>query len=281
MVDVGNAELCAETFGDAGNPAVLLLAGAASSMDWWEPEFCTRLAGGGRYVVRYDHRDTGRSTTWPAGEPGYSADDLATDPLRLLDGLGVPRAHLVGVSMGGGIAQDLAAHHPDRVLTLTLIATSAAGERSEATRLPPPEPRIRELFASPPPPPDWRDHDAVVEHLVESQRPYAGSLGFDEERVRRIARSVVDRTRDLEASATNNWLAVETESTPFRMADLAVPTLVLHGTDDPLFPLAHGRALAAAIPGARLVELNGMGHEVPPPAVWDVVVREILRHTAP
>lgn len=278
MVDPDGVELCLETFGDPADPAVLLIGGATASMDCWEPEFCIRLADGGRFVVRYDHRDTGRSTASPAGRPGYSFQDLATDPLRILDALGIARAHLVGVSMGGGIAQYLAAHHPERVRTITLIATSAAGERATAAALPPPEPRVQKLFENPPPPPAWADRGAVVDHLVEGERPFAGLLGFEEERVRWIAGVVVDRTRDLEASATNHWI-LGGEPEPFRLADLAVPTLVLHGTDDPFFPFEHGRALADGIPGARLVALEGMGHEVPPPELWYVVVREILRHT--
>jgi len=281
-VDAGGVELCLETFGDPRDPAVLLIGGATASMDWWEPEFCARLAGGGRFVLRYDHRDTGRSAASPVGEPTYTGEDLDADPLRLLDALGIERAHLVGVSMGGGIAQSLAARHPDRVRTITVIATSAAGERNTTDPLPPPEARVREWFDDPPPAPAWDDRKAVVEYLVEGERPFAGALGFDEERVRRIAEIVVDRARNLEASVTNHWLVAEADDAdPFRLADISVPTLVLHGTDDPCFPLEHGRALADGIPGARLVELPGMGHEVPPPALWDVVVPEILRHTAP
>jgi pimeloyl-ACP methyl ester carboxylesterase len=279
MVEAEGVELCVETFGDPADPAVLLISGAAASMDWWEPEFCLRLADGGRFVVRYDHRDTGGSTASPAGSPGYSSRDLATDPLRILDALGIARAHLVGVSMGGGIAQFLAAHHAERVLTITLIATSAAGERETSTALPPPEPRVRQLFENPPPAPAWADRGAVIDHLVGGERAFAGSLGCDEQRVRRIAGVVVDRTRNVEASVTNHWLVVDGDAAPFRLADIAVPTLVLHGTDDPFFPFEHGRALAGGIPGARLVALEGMGHQVPPPALWDVVVPEIVRHT--
>jgi pimeloyl-ACP methyl ester carboxylesterase len=282
IVDAGDVELCVETFGQDGDPAVLLISGAAASMDWWEPELCTLLADGGRFVVRYDHRDTGGSTASPAGEPTYTGEDLQADVLHLLDALGIRRAHLVGVSMGGGIAQALAAHHPERLLTLSVIATTAAGERDTADPLPPPEPRARAFFDDPPPPPAWDDERAVVDYLVEVARPFAGSLGFDEDRARRIAGVVVARTGDIEASSTNHWLIAEEPASapPFRLADIAAPTLVLHGTDDPVFPIEHGRALAAAIPGARLVELPGMGHEVPPAALWDVVVRELLRHTA-
>ena len=282
MVDAGGVELCLETFGEVSDPAVLLIGGSTASMDWWEPAFCRRLADGGRFVVRYDHRDTGQSTASPAGRPTYSGADLETDPLRILDALGIERAHLVGISMGGGIAQSLAARHADRLLSIALIATGAAGERPTADPLPPPEPRVQQLFANPAPLPDPDDREALIEYLVAGERACAGSLGFDEERVRRIAGIVVDRTRDIAASTTNHWVLVDEpdESPPFRLADITVPTLVLHGTDDPFFPLPHGQALVDAIPGARLVALEGMGHQVPPPALWDVVVPEILRHTA-
>lgn len=272
-------QLCVEPFGDAADPALLLISGAAASMDWWDAAFCERLAAGGRYVVRYDHRDTGRSTASPAGAPTYSGDDLATDPLAILDALGVARAHLAGLSMGGGIAQQLAAHHPARLLSLTLISTSPAGERRDQSDLPPPASRVAATFADPPSEPDWGDRDAVVDYLVEGERPFAGSLGFDEEWVRRVARIVVDRSRDIAASVTNHLLLAGESEHPFRLADIGVRTLVLHGTDDPLFPLAHGEALAAEIPGAAFLPLEGMGHQVPPPELWDVVVPAIVGHT--
>jgi pimeloyl-ACP methyl ester carboxylesterase len=267
-----------ETFGDRDAPAVLLISGLSASMDWWDAEFCERLAATGRHVVRYDHRDTGRSESSPPGRPAYTADDLVTDPLRVLDAVGAERAHLVGVSAGGGIAQRLAALHPERVLSITLIATTAEGDRADTSPLPPPQPRITALFDDPPPDPPWDDRAAVIEHLVEGERPYAGSLGFDEERVRRVATAAVDRTRDVAAGLANHW-AVEGSPESFRLADVRVPTLVLHGTADPVFPFPHGEALAAAIPGAALVPLEGMGHEVPPPGLWDVVVPAIARHT--
>jgi pimeloyl-ACP methyl ester carboxylesterase len=182
--------------------------------------------------------------------------------------------------MGGGIAQQLAAHHPDRLLSLTLISTSPAGERRDKRDLPPPAPRAAAAFADPPSEPGWDDRDAVVDYLVESERPFAGSLGFDEERVRRVARVVVDRSRDIAASVTNHLLLAGESEHPFRLADIGVRTLVLHGTDDPMFPLAHGEALAAEIPDATLVPLEGMGHQVPPPVLWDVVVPALLAHTA-
>ena len=124
--NINDVELCLDTFGDPGDPAILLIHGAAASMDRWESPFCERLAAAGRYVIRYDHRDTGGSTTYPPGEPGYTGDDLLADLLGILDHLGVERAHLVGISMGGALAQQLAVDHPERMLSLTLMSTSPA-----------------------------------------------------------------------------------------------------------------------------------------------------------
>jgi pimeloyl-ACP methyl ester carboxylesterase len=121
VVRANGVDLWVETFGDPDDQAILLIMGLAASMDWWEDEFCQRLAAGGRFVVRYDHRDTGRSTSYPAGAPPYTGHDLTADAVGLLDVLGRPRAHLVGMSAGGGIAQEIAVDHPDRVASLTLI----------------------------------------------------------------------------------------------------------------------------------------------------------------
>ena len=269
-VRANRVDLCAETFGEPADPAVLLIAGGASSMDWWDDEFCRRLAAGGRLVIRYDHRDTGRSTSFPAGEPPYSGADLAADPLGLLDALGVGRAHIVGLSMGGGIAQRIAIEHGDRVATLTLMSTSP-GDVDE----PPSEPQAPE----PAPETDWSDREAAVDGLMRDVRSAAGSVTIDEARLRRLAERVVDRTRDMAASQVNHWAADSGPEAEGGLDAVTAPTLVLHGTEDPLFSLAHGRALAERIAGARLVPLEGLGHEHPPPALWDVVVAEILRHT--
>jgi pimeloyl-ACP methyl ester carboxylesterase len=282
FIDVGDARLCVDAIGEPADPAVLLISGATASMDWWPPELCKRLAAAGRHVIRYDHRDTGESTASPLGHPSYTGADLTADPLRVLDGLGVRQAHLVGVSMGGGIAQDIAVQQPDRVLSLTLIATSAAFDRADPTPLPPPEPRLAELGEDDDAVADWSESEAVVERMVEVHRAYAGSLGLDEERVRSTCRQVVARTQHVRASVTNHWLVVGAEADSGQshtMAEITAPTLVLHGSDDPLFPVEHGRALAAEIRGARLIELEGMGHEVPPSALWDVVVPAIVAHT--
>ena len=277
MVRANGVDLCVETFGDPEAPAILLISGAAASMDWWDAEFCRGLAAGGRFVIRYDHRDTGRSVSYPPGAPGYTGPDLVGDAVGLIDALAGGRAHVVGLSMGGGIAQYLAVEHPDRVATLTLMSTSPG----PADDLPPMADRLEAAFADPAPEPDWTDRDAVVEHLVDGERPFAGPDSFDEAYAREVARRVVDRTVDPESSAKNHWLVEGGQDTRPRLGEVTAPTLVIHGTEDPFFPPGHAVALAREIAGAELLLLDGVGHQAPPRSTWDIVVPAILRHTAP
>jgi pimeloyl-ACP methyl ester carboxylesterase len=279
MVQVGDVELSVESFGDPGQPTLLLVSGAAASMDWWDTELCTRLADGGRHVVRYDHRDTGQSTTGTPGRPSYGGWQLGRDCACLIEALGVGPVHLVGVSMGGGIAQMIALRHPELVAGLALLSTSAVG--GVDADLPGPTSAVSALFASPPPEPDWTDADSYADWAVAGARPYAGTLPFDEPRVRATAAVVHARSHD-PAAAGNHWLAVGGDSDDEEQLDarlITAPTLVVHGADDPLVPLPHGEALAAAIPGASLLVLPGVGHEVPPPPAWDRLVPSLLRHT--
>jgi pimeloyl-ACP methyl ester carboxylesterase len=277
MVRVNGVELCVESFGDSQEPAILLIGGAAMSMDWWEDEFCSRLAAEGRFVVRYDHRDTGASVSSPPGKPDYTGADLFTDAFGVIDTVADGRAHVVGLSMGGGIAQYIAMRHPERIATLTLMSTTPGHDG-----LPPVDERLQAVFADPPPDPDWTDHDAVLEHLVDGQRPFAGRDSFDEAAVRVVARRVVERTVDMESSTKNNWLVLgdDVGESP-GLATVTAPTLVIHGTDDPLFPPGHADALVSEIADAELLLLDGVGHQVPPRSTWDVVVPAIVRHTAP
>jgi pimeloyl-ACP methyl ester carboxylesterase len=279
LLGVGDVELCAEDFGDPREPTILLVAGAAAAMDWWDVELCSRITEGGRHVVRYDHRDTGESTTVEPGKPSYGGSRLDHDCRGLIEALDAGPVHLVGVSMGGGIAQSVTLRRPDLVRSLTLIATSAVG--GVEAELPGPSEALNEAFAHPPPDPDWTDAEAYADWVVAGNRPYVGSLGLDEDRFRSVARAIHARSHDV-AAANNHWIAIEAggedgaDDPPLDVRRITAPTLVLHGTDDPLFPLPHGQALAEAVPDATFVEIPGMGHEHPPPPTWDVVVPAIL-----
>lgn len=275
-----DAEIAFETIGDRADPALLLIGAATWSRDWWDDELCRRLADRGRLVVRYDHRDTGRSTSYPPGSPGYDSTDLTADAVAVLDALGLDRAHVVGLSMGGGIAQRLALEHPDRPTTLTLISTSPIDPTIEA--LPGMDADILATFTVESPEPDWTDRDAVVTWIVENERPFAGPGSFDEARLRAVAERAFDRTETMASSMSNHFVVADDRPpADLSLARLAgIPTLVLHGTADPMFPPAHGRALAAAIPDAQLVELDDVGHQLPPERTWDVVVDALIEHTA-
>jgi pimeloyl-ACP methyl ester carboxylesterase len=275
MMAVNGADLCVDTFGDAGDPALLLIGGAASSMDWWDPEFCERLAAGRRFVVRYDQRDTGRSTTYPPGEAPYAIADLAADAAGVLDVLGRRRAHLAGMSLGAVLALRLAADHPHRVDSLALLSASPGGPG-----LPPMSDALEAYFDTDPWPPDWSDRAAIVEYLVGVERAFEAPECFDEPGVRRLAKRLVDRASDIGAGMTN-WSRIETgEPIRARLADVRAPALVVHGTADPVYPYGHAETLARELPDARLLPLDGVGHQMPPPPVWPTVVAALLRHTS-
>lgn len=278
-VELAGVELCTESFGDPQAPPLLLLHGAAASMDGWPPGLCEALVAEGWHVVRYDHRDTGRSSTWPAGEPGYRGRALTDDALALTRALvaeaGAP-AVLVGLSMGGGIAQEIALRHGELVAGLVLVATTAVGGVED--ELPGPSPELATWFESPPPPPDPGDPDAVVAAMVAAEHAFAGP-DFDAEAAERAARATVARAHD-PAAADNHWVVLGDDDPapgedPLDVRALRLPTLVVHGAEDPLFPLPHGEALAAAIPQARLLVLEQMGHEVPPARHWPRFVQAI------
>ena len=280
-MSVNGVDLCVDAIGDRRDPAILLISGAGVAMDWWEDEFCHRLAAGGRFVIRYDGRDTGQSVTYPAGDPRYTVTDLAADAVGVLDALGLPGAHLVGISMGGALAQRVAVDHPDRVNSLVLISTSPAGPGGPNNPdLPPMSEELQAYVAAPPTPLDWSDRAAVVDHLVDSQRRFAAPEYFDEDYVRQLAERIVDRSTDMAASLTNHWLIDGGEPVRPRLAEVSASALVIHGTADPLFPYPHAEALAREISHAELLALAGVGHQMPPRAVWDTVIPPILRHTS-
>jgi pimeloyl-ACP methyl ester carboxylesterase len=276
IVPANGVEVCVQTFGPTDAVPVLLIGGAACSMLYWDDEFCAQLAAGPRFVLRYDHRDTGRSTTCPPGEPNYTISDLRDDLIGVLDAFAIERAHLVGLSMGGGLAQLAALEHPGRVASLTLIATSPAGP-SEAGDLPSMSEEVQAEFGALTEP-DWSDHAAVIEWLAtQEQLCAARSVPFDLAGMRATMARVLDRAIDIRSMA-NHFSILGGDAPRNGLAEIGAPTLVLHGDEDPLFPPAHGAALAAEIPGARLVRLPRMGHEWPRRA-WVEALPAILRHT--
>jgi pimeloyl-ACP methyl ester carboxylesterase len=274
-VQANGVELCTEALGDPAHSPILLIMGLGSSMLWWEAGFCRLLAGGGRYVIRYDHRDTGRSVTYAPGRPGYTGSDLVADAAGILDAYAIPDAHVVGVSAGGAMAQLLALDFPKRVRSLVLISTSPAlpGER----RLPPPSEAFTRFAARARP--DWSHIGAAIEYLVDYTRVLAGDQRpFDEAAARDLVRRDAERARDFAALQNHSSIA-DDDCAHDPLSSIAVPVLVVHGTADPMFPPAHGQALAWEIPTARLVSLEGAGHGVER-ADWQVLVRAILDHTA-
>jgi pimeloyl-ACP methyl ester carboxylesterase len=212
--------------------------------------------------------------TYEPGRPGYGGPDLVADAVRVLDAYGIAVAHVVGLSMGGALTQLLALDFPDRVASLVLIGTSPAGAADD---LPPAADAYRAYMATVGEV-DWSDPASVAGHIVAEWRALAGRRPFDEAAVRALADRDVARA-ERPASAQNHALLSGGGPWRHRLGSLAAPTLVVHGTADPLFPIGHGEALAAEIPGARLLRLEGAGHGLERPD-WDTVADAILAHTA-
>jgi pimeloyl-ACP methyl ester carboxylesterase len=275
MVETNGVELCTEPFGDPANSPLLLIMGAGASMLWWEDGFCQLLADGGRFVIRYDHRDTGRSVTYEPGRPGYTGADLVADARGVLDAHRIAVADLVGVSAGGAIAQLVALANPDRVSSLVLISTSPAlpGDRE----LPPPTAEFGRFVSTATV--DWSDAESVIEYLVGYARVLAGGRRpFAEAPMRSLVRHDVERARDV-AAVQNHDMLPEGKAVIATLSSIAAPTLVIHGTADPMFPIEHGQALAREIPAARLLALEGAGHGIDR-ADWTTIADAILAHTA-
>ncbi len=247
---LNDVELCVETYGDPSDPSVLLIAGMSASMLWWPGEVCEAIASSGFFVIRYDHRDTGRSTSFPRGRPGYSTNDLATDALGICDSLGIRSTHVVGHSMGSMIATILAVDYSDRLRSVTLM-----GATTGAPNLPPGTGRSPDL------PDDLESRRAVIDYLLEDTRSCDGlSPRFDEDRIRRFVTSDVDRADDIAATILNHPAMEFTRPRRGDIGAVSIPALVVHGEMDSIFPLAHGEAVARAIPGAAFVMLPGAGH---------------------
>ncbi len=273
---VGDVELAYETFGDPADVPLLLISGLATQMLGWADDFCALLAEQGHFVVRFDNRDVGLSTHLNDAPPvdlaglvkgdmssaSYNLSDMARDTVGLLDALELDSAHIVGASMGGTIAQTMAIEHPERVRTLISVM-STTGDPAVGQ---PTEEALGALLAPRP-----KDRDGAIERVVANYR-VTGSPGYelDEPALRERAGKAFDRAND-PAGVLRQLAAVwaSGDRTP-KLRELRVPTLVLHGREDPLATLSGGTATAEAIPGSELVVFDGMGHDLPRPLWPDI-----------
>ena len=283
-VNVNGVQLEYETFGKRENPALLLIMGLGAQMIFWEDDFCRALADRGFFVIRFDNRDCGLSThLHDAGTPdvgaamvaamtggeiksAYRLSEMAADSVGLLDILGIARAHIVGASMGGMIAQTVAIEHPERVITLTSIMSTTG-----SPEVPPARPEAMAVLLTPPP----ADRSGFIDHMVKSFR-IIGSRGFDFDEASfrdRIGRAY-DRCYDPPGVSRQLVAVLASGNRKERLRSVRVPTLVIHGKDDPLVPVEGGIDTAKAIPGARLLEVEGMGHDLPRGA-WPQIIDAI------
>lgn len=283
---VADVEIAYECFGDPADPPLLLVMGLATQMLGWDERFCARLAGHGFHVIRFDNRDVGLSTHLAeagvpdlgallsggpsAAPPPYTLLDMARDVDGLLGALGLESAHVVGASMGGMIAQQLAIGHAHRVRSLTSIMSTPSRDVGAAR----PE-AMAALFLPPP-----TDADTAAERALDVYR-VIGSPGYplDEARLADVARQSFARGHDAAGVARQFAAIVVSPDRAPGLRALDVPTLVIHGEDDPLVQVDGGRATADAVPGARLVVVPGMGHNLPEP-LWPQLVDEIVAHAS-
>ena len=273
---VNGVALCTETCGDTTDPAVLLVMGAMASAVWWPEDFCRQLAERGRFVVRYDHRDTGKSTSYRLGMATYTVEDLADDAVGVLNAYAIDRAHFVGMSLGGYLAQLVALKDPERVRTLTLIASERLA--SAEPGMPAMQPAIAQYYAQAAGL-DWEDRTAVIDYQVGAWRLMSGSAHpFDEGAIRARAGADFDRTPNL-LTAFNHASLRDADRWLGRLDEVVAPSLIIHGTEDPVLPFAHGLALHAALRHSRLLTLTGTGHELHQ-ADWPVILDAIEQHTS-
>jgi pimeloyl-ACP methyl ester carboxylesterase len=284
FADLGEITLCYETFGDPSQPTVLLIMGLATQMIGWHEDFCGQLAERGFHVVRFDNRDSGRSTHIKARPPKigelarrskkparYTLDDMADDAVGLLDHLGVDKAHVVGASMGGMIAQTVAIRHPARVASLVSIMSNTGARLSGQPAL-----AVYPVLLKAAP----DEREKFAEHVARTFDKI-GSPGFERnlDEVRDLARRSFDRGRDPAAAGRQLAAIIASPNRGKRLGEITAPTLVIHGKADKLVRPSGGRATARKIPDARLMLIDGMGHDLPRGA-WQRVIDGIVDNAA-
>jgi pimeloyl-ACP methyl ester carboxylesterase len=286
-VEANGIELEYDTFGDPADPALLLIMGLGTQMTAWDPDFCAMLAARRRHVIRFDNRDIGLSTQFDrlptpdlfailAGDDGttpYLMADLAADAAGLLDALGIARADIVGASMGGMIAQELAIKYPERVRSLCSMMSST-GDRSVGQ----PSPEALTALLSPP----GADREQSVERGVAVLRVIgskAHEYAVSDEWRRERTGAAYDRAYRPEGAARQLAAIAASPDRTQALGSLTMPVLVIHGDQDRLIDVSGGRATAAAIPGAELIIYPGLGHDLPQ-ALWPAFVEAIDRNAA-
>jgi pimeloyl-ACP methyl ester carboxylesterase len=268
LARVGDIDICFETFGDPEDPAILLIMGLGTQMVAWHDDFCTELAGRGYFVVRHDNRDIGRSTHLSQlkapsllklakrdRDAPYTLADMAGDSIGVLDHLGIEKAHIVGASMGGMIAQTIAIRHPERALSLVSIFSNTGGFWNGQPAL-----TMYAVLLRPAP----RDQERFINHAVEMFEKIGGK-GYEPgvEDLRTIATRSFERGGDPAGPGRQLGAIVADRDRRPQLRNLRLPTTVIHGTDDKLVRPSGGKATAKAIPGAKLVLIEGMGHGLP------------------
>ena len=284
VVTANGIQIEYDTFGDKSSPALLLIMGGGSQMIYWEVEFCELLAQKGLLVIRFDNRDVGLSTKFEqAGipdimaamrgepvEPAYTLEDMADDAVGLLDALDIEKAHICGASVGGMIAQVMSYRHPEHVLSLTSIMSGTGNPE-----LPQIKPDIlAEVYK---PVPDERE--AYIEHHVNMwQKLWSPGFPFDEKRLRTLMAQSYDRSYYPQGMARQSAAVIAHGYQKSSIASITTPTLVIHGGKDPFMPVEGGRETAQLIPGAKLLIIDGMGHDIPK-ETWPTIIDAIANHT--
>jgi pimeloyl-ACP methyl ester carboxylesterase len=279
---VGELDICFETFGDAGDPAMLLIMGLGTQMVAWHDDFCAELASRGFFVIRHDNRDIGRSTHLSQIQPPplwklairdrnapYTLADMAGDSIGVLDHLGIEKAHIVGASMGGMIAQTIAIRYPERALSLVSLFSNTGGFLTGQPAL-----TMYAVLLRPAP----RERERFINHAVVMFEKIGGK-GYEPgvEDLTAIATRSFDRGGDPAGPSRQLAAIVADRDRSPALAHVKVPTTVIHGADDKLVRPSGGRATAKAIPGARLVEIAGMGHGLPR-AAWPRIIDAIVEN---
>lgn len=280
-------ELCYDTFGDRADPAILLIMGLGTQMTAWDERFCRRLADHGFHVIRFDNRDIGKSTWFDHEEPPnpmlllaksaigfkpkvpYTLKDMAADTVGLLDALGIAKAHVVGASMGGMIGQEMAIDHGARMLTFTSIMSSTGDPK-----LPAAKPEATAMLVAKPAQ-NVDDFVAFFRKMMKVLR--AGDFPEDEALDETRARASWARGYHPAGTARQLAAIIASGNRTKALASVTVPTLVIHGRPDPLVPVEAGIATASAIPGAKLVILERLGHALPM-SMWDDLIEPIVAH---